>query len=86
MTDRNDNPGTTARPDEEEVNPDLGVDEDSGMSGSSGDRDESDLGSGSSETGTSGDRSQDDERDSGYGDSSSRGSGFGDENGRSSNR
>ena len=85
MTDRNDNLGTTGRPDEEEVNPDLGVDEDSGMSGSTG-GDESDLGSSESETGTSGDRSQDDERDVGYGDSSSPSSGFGDENGRSSNR
>ena len=85
MTDRNDNLGTTGRPDEEEVNPDLGVDEDSGMSGSTS-GDESDLDSSSSETGTSGDRTETDERDVGYGDSSSRSSGFGDENGRSSNR
>ena len=86
MTDRNDNLGNTGRPDEDEVNPDLGVEEDSGMSGSIPERDESDLGSSSSETGTSGDRSESDERDVGYGDSSSRSSGFGDENGRSSNR
>ena len=82
MADLNDNLDNPGRGDEE-INPDSGVDEDSGMSGSpSGD--ESDLDSSESET--SGDRSQGDERDVGYGDSSSRSSGFGDENGRSSNR
>jgi hypothetical protein len=78
MADPNDNLGNTGRSDEE-VNPDLGVDEDSGMSGSTS-GDESD--SSSSESESSGD-----ERDVGYGDSgSSRSPGFGDENGRSSNR
>lgn len=51
---------------DEVSNPDLGVDEDSGMSGSSSDRGDSDLGS-SSDSSTSGE-------ESGYGDSGSSGS------------